>query len=114
MGMSAPTCKQCSKVYPEYHTDKEFCSDQCRRDHEDAEKLANKAKMEKKYQVELTGYELYLLSEALDSHVYWQLSDEGYRNDGFVHEPGSDDPDKAEEIVEAETLSERLRDIGKE
>ena len=49
-----------------------------------------------------------LLSQALDSHVYWQLSDRGYRFSGFVADPGSDDPDTAAEIVAAEALMEKL------
>ena len=58
--------------------------------------------------VQFTPRELALVCEALDSHVYWQLSDEHYRRDGYVHEPGSDDAHNAEEISEAETLLRRL------
>lgn len=37
--------------------------------------------------------------DALESHVYWQLSDLQYRNNGYVHAPASDDPVKVSEIV---------------
>ena len=48
------------------------------------------------------------LIAALDSHVYWQLSDTHYRNDADVVEPGSDDPEHAREIAACRTLSGRL------
>lgn len=53
--------------------------------------------------------ELNLLVEALESHAYWQVSDETYRNSGYVRPPGSDDPEKAEEIKQAEALGDKLR-----
>jgi len=52
--------------------------------------------------------DLKLICEALDSHCYWQLSDEHYRNDGHVCEPGSDDVKVAEEIAAASALHRRL------
>ena len=58
--------------------------------------------------VQITLRHLALVCEALDSHVYWQLSDEHYRRDGYVNEPGSDDEDNAEEIAEAVALLRRL------
>jgi len=58
--------------------------------------------------VQMTLRQLALVCEALDSHVYWQLSDEHYRRDGYVNEPGSDDEDNAEEIAEAVALLRRL------
>jgi hypothetical protein len=61
--------------------------------------------------IELKTEEIEILLSALDSHVYWQLSDQKYRNSGFVHEPGSDDEDTAAEIVEAVGLSDRLRKL---
>jgi hypothetical protein len=64
--------------------------------------------------VELTPEELTLLCEALDSHVYWQLSDRHYRNSGYVHEPGSDDADAAGAIRTANALEEKLRAIERE
>ena len=56
----------------------------------------------------LTDDEVGLLREALDSHVYWQLSDEVYRDSGFVSDPGSDEPDKADEIKAANALDRKL------
>lgn len=62
----------------------------------------------------LTEEELTLLCEALDSHIYWQLSDSHYRNNGYVHEPGSDDAEAAGAIRAANTLEEKLRAIERE
>jgi len=58
--------------------------------------------------LDIEPYEAALLKEALDSHIYWQLSDQKYRNNGFVYDPGSDDEDSAAEIVAAEQLVSRL------
>jgi hypothetical protein len=58
--------------------------------------------------VVLTPDEAQRCAEALDSHVYWQLADEQYRNDGAVMAPGSDDADTAAAIEEAAALCERL------
>jgi len=58
--------------------------------------------------VDLTKSEIELLIEALDSHVYWQLSEAEFRHDGTVWEPGSRDPENAAEIVRSERLSARL------
>jgi hypothetical protein len=52
------------------------------------------------------------LVEAIDSHIYWQLSDERYRANGAVREPGSDDPEAAAEIVACEALQDALNDAG--
>ena len=60
-------------------------------------------------QLALSEKDLELLVEALDSHVYWQLSDQHYRNNADVLGPGSDDPDQAAEIEACVELSERLR-----
>jgi len=65
--------------------------------------------MSAKIQVSLTKDELELIVEALDSHTYWQLSEEMYRRDGYVMEPGSDDPEVAAEIKAAEELQTRLK-----
>lgn len=54
--------------------------------------------------VELSTTQMALIVEALDSHMYWQLSEPLYRNDGFVLSPGSDDPDDAASIKQAEIL----------
>jgi hypothetical protein len=49
-----------------------------------------------------------LLCAALDSHVYWQLSDPDHRSSGCVRDPGTQDPDDAEEIRAATALLDRL------
>lgn len=58
--------------------------------------------------IDLTDAELEILTEALDSHAYWQLSDENYRNDGFLIEPGSDDPEVVAQIRAALKLLVKL------
>ena len=58
--------------------------------------------------LQLTPDELALVCEALDSHIYSQLSDPEYRNDGYVRSPGSADAEKACEIGDAEALLSRL------
>ncbi len=45
---------------------------------------------------------------SLDSHVYWQLSDQHYRSNADVLEPGSDDPKQAEEIEACRELAQKL------
>lgn len=60
------------------------------------------------HKMRIAQQELVLIREAIDSHVYWQLSDEHYRHDGYVREPGSDDVDKAGEIAAAWALLRRL------
>jgi hypothetical protein len=60
-------------------------------------------------QFPLSEKDLDLLVEALDSHVYWQLSDQHYRNNADVIDPGSDDPEQAAEIEACVELSDRLR-----
>lgn len=57
---------------------------------------------------ELTEAERAMLRAAIDSHVYWQLAEPAYRSNGFVLEPGSDDPAVAAEIVAFQLLEERL------
>lgn len=59
----------------------------------------------------LTLDELTLVLEGLDSHRYWQLSDELYRHDGHVRDPGSDDPEKRERIEQVNLLEEKLETI---
>lgn len=58
--------------------------------------------------IEVTPEEISLLASALDSHVYWQLSEPEYRNSGYVLDPGSDDPEGSAEIKRAEALQERI------
>jgi hypothetical protein len=54
--------------------------------------------------------DLERLAEAVDSHIYWQLSDPLYRRDAYVMEPGSKDPEVAAEIEHMTALMDRLRD----
>lgn len=49
-----------------------------------------------------------LLLDGLDSHVYWDLSDEDCRSSGFVLGDGSADPDHRAEIRRARALVRRL------
>ena len=56
----------------------------------------------------LTAAQRDQLVEAIDSHIYWQLSDHLYRANGAVREPGSDDPDVAAEIAHFEALQDAL------
>ena len=62
-------------------------------------------------QLAVSEKDLELLVEALDSHVYWQLSDQHYRSNANVLEPGSDDPEHAAEIAACVELSDRLRTL---
>lgn len=56
----------------------------------------------------LTADELGLLRSALDSHEYWQLSDEHYRDSGFVHGLGSDSKEARDEIAACRALLRKL------
>ena len=56
----------------------------------------------------LTQAQRMQIVEAIDSHIYWQLSDDRYRANGAVLEPGSDDPAVAAEIVAFEALQDEL------
>ncbi len=58
--------------------------------------------------IDLNRDELALLIEALDSHEYWQLSDEFYRRDGEVVDPGSDNEDNRRAIRKVRALSKKL------
>ncbi|HVL68043.1 MAG TPA: hypothetical protein VM364_12335 [Vicinamibacterales bacterium] len=62
--------------------------------------------------LDVSPQDLDRIIEALDSHVYWQLSDQHYRSNGDVLEPGSDDPKQAGEIEACWELAERLRSAG--
>jgi len=61
--------------------------------------------------IQLSQDEIALLLEALDSHEYWQLSDEHYRASGYVQEPGTDDPEKLEALKATRALVERLETL---
>lgn len=56
----------------------------------------------------LSGVNLDMLIDALDSHIYWQLASERYRNNGYVYDPGSDEEESATEIKAANKLMARL------
>lgn len=58
--------------------------------------------------MKFTPEELAMLREAIDSHIYWQLSDEHYRDDGAVEAPGSDDPEVVDDIRKFNELAARL------
>lgn len=59
----------------------------------------------------LTADERDLIVSALDSHIYWHLSDPHYRNNGAVEDPGSDDPENADEIAACRELSDKLAEL---
>jgi hypothetical protein len=69
-----------------------------------AKRIAKSPQVQPSVVFELTPAQVELCAEALDSHVYWQLSDEVRRDSGFVHEPYS------EEEQEALDLEQFLRD----
>ena len=46
----------------------------------------------------LTDGQLDMLTSAIDSHIYWQLSDPFYRKNGDVIAPGSDVGEDVEQI----------------
>jgi hypothetical protein len=58
--------------------------------------------------------ELALLSDALDSHIYWQLSDPEYRDSGYVNGLGSADPEKREMMKDAKKLDDKIAAIRRE
>ena len=59
--------------------------------------------------VPLEPEDIALLREALDSHIYWQLSDSKYRRDGYVREPETDDEETGKAIEAAHGLDDILR-----
>jgi hypothetical protein len=56
----------------------------------------------------LSRADLDRLLESLDSHIYWQLSDDAYRNSGHVLGDGSSDPETRAEIRRCERLVAHL------
>lgn len=58
--------------------------------------------------VDLEDDEREIILDALESHAYWQISEEHYRNDGFVYAPGADDPETAELLQAIDRLSVKL------
>ena len=62
-------------------------------------------------QLEISSGDLNRIIEALDSHVYWQLSEQHYRSNADVLEPGSDDPEVAAEIEACRELADRMNAV---
>lgn len=62
-------------------------------------------------QVELSTEDLERIVAALDSHIYWELSDQQYRSSGYVLEPGADNLAQAEEIDACTELADRLQTV---
>ena len=58
--------------------------------------------------ITLTQSERDMLIEAIDSHLYWQLSDEHYRNSGMVEDPGSDDRATRRTMARYMALADKL------
>lgn len=56
----------------------------------------------------LTDDERRKLDTAIDSHVYWQLADDQFKRDGFVIEPGAEDPETIDAITEWSFLQARI------
>lgn len=62
--------------------------------------------------IDLTDAELHVLTEAIDSLVYWQLSEPHYRDSGYVRDPGTDEPEIAEQIAFARALEAKLEALA--
>jgi hypothetical protein len=60
--------------------------------------------------VTLTADEVEMLLLAIDSHIYWQLSEPLYRRDGDVMAPGSDVAEDVEQIEAYRALEAMLTD----
>lgn len=54
----------------------------------------------------VTAQEASALGSALDGYIYWCLSDQHYRNSGYVIDPGSDDAETAEEIADYQAAAD--------
>jgi hypothetical protein len=65
----------------------------------------------RRVKIELSRDDVLLLCEALDSHVYWQLSEPECRQSGFTQSPGTLVHEDAIEIRRSERLEARLRDL---
>lgn len=61
--------------------------------------------------LELTREEVELVVSALDSHEYWQLSDQDFRHSGFVLGDGSEDEENVAEIQRCRALAEKLSEL---
>jgi len=74
----------------------------------------------KRFSVVLSDADIARLVEALDSHEYWQLSEENERHSGYVVLPGDCDEEEEDEESEAHAeiracrkLAERLDAVRK-
>ena len=56
--------------------------------------------------VTVTAQEASALGSALDGYIYWCLSDQNYRNSGYVIDPGSDDAETAKEIADYQAAAD--------
>lgn len=71
-----------------------------------------------RHEVPLTNADISLLIEALDSHEYWQLSDQAWRHSGAVILPNDDEslweqrPAPNDEEQETISAIERCRELA--
>lgn len=78
--------------------------------------------MKEKIDVSFTEKEIHTLREALDSHLYWQVSQEQERRDGHVIYPKPNHPDYKQgsledqerwtELAEVDALIDRLDELA--
>lgn len=80
--------------------------------HMAAKKTKKKTKKPDALAVKLTKEELLEVTAALDSHMYWELSEQEYRNNGFVNDPGSDDDEDAQRIEVCRRLQNLLSNLA--
>lgn len=58
--------------------------------------------------ISLSVAEMRLVLDSLDSHEYWQLSEQRYRSNGFVDGEGSADPETRAQIRRVRALYTRI------
>lgn len=68
---------------------------------------------EKGIAVMLSPSDLALLDEALESHLYWQVSDEKYRNNGTVYDKENPENRKISDDPEEQRAGEQLLALAK-
>jgi hypothetical protein len=81
-----------------------------------ARKRKTTTSQDQKILLEFDADDVDLLIESIDSHRYWQLSDPQFRNSGFVHGKGSNDPDSRRELrrcSRVERVLERARRVAR-
>ena len=72
---------------------------------------------DRKFVLELSIDDLELLGEALDSHAYWQVSEDHERRDGYVYYPekkdrtGKEDEDDLQRWNELDRIDELIESI---